>query len=653
VSANPAEGERYYLRVLLNHVTGKTSFEDLLTVDGMLCGSFREAAERLGLIEADNTLDDCLTEAEQWAMPCSLRRLFATILVHCEPGDVRGLWDRHLEPMSDDYRRSHTSPNEVEQMVLLDIRGMLQSMGKDIVDFALPSIDDAFDPTGGEAREVIEESTVEFDVNDTKLASSLNLEQRVAYDEILAAVERGDGGVFFVDGPGGTGKTFLYRALLAKVRSEGNIAIATATSGVAASIMPGGRTAHSRFKIPLSCDDGASCSFTKQSGTAKLLRMTSLILWDEATMTKRQAVEALDNSMRDIMGRRDRPFGGKTVVFGGDFRQVLPVVRRGSRGQIIDATLRSSHLWKGMRQLRLVTNMRAHNDTWFAEYLLRVGNGTEEADDQGNIRLPEDICVPSTGEDDDLEKLIDHVFPSLDDNMSDPNYMTSRAILSTTNDNVDKINIRMIERFKGEEVIYHSFDSAEDDPYGYYAPEFLNGLTPNGLPPHVLKLKLNCPVILLRNIDPANGLCNGTRLVVRGFERNAIDAEIVIGQHAGRRVFLPRIPLCPSDNDMFPFKFKRKQFPIRLSFAMTINKAQGQTIPIVGVYLPNPVFSHGQLYVALSRATAKRNIKILIQKEKPKEKANKQNNNPKKRKRPTVSLLTSMKNIVYKEVLTG
>uniref|UniRef100_A0A8I6XX36 ATP-dependent DNA helicase n=1 Tax=Hordeum vulgare subsp. vulgare TaxID=112509 RepID=A0A8I6XX36_HORVV len=263
VSANPAEGERYHLRVILNHVAGKTSFEDMLTVDGILCGSFREAAERLGLIEADNTLDDCLTEAEQWAMPCSLRRLFATILVHCEPGDVRGLWDRNFGPMCDDYRRAHKCTNDVEQMVLLDIRGILQSMGKDIVDFALPCIDDEFDPTGGEAREVIEESTVEFDVNDTKLGSSLNLEQRVAYDKILAAVDRSDGGVFFVDGPGGTGKTFLYRALLAKVRSKGNIAIATATSGVAASIMPGGRTAHSRFKIPLSCDDGASCSFAK------------------------------------------------------------------------------------------------------------------------------------------------------------------------------------------------------------------------------------------------------------------------------------------------------------------------------------------------------------------------------------------------------
>lgn len=375
--------------------------------------------------------------------------------------------------------------------------------------------------------------------------------------------------------------------------------------------MPGGRTAHSRFKIPLNIDEGATCSFTKQSGTAKLLRMASLIIWDEASMTKRQAVEALDNSMRDIMGRHDLPFGGKAVVFGGDFRQVLPVVRKGTRPQITDATLRMSYLWESMRQLKLIRNMRAHNDEWFADFLLCVGNGTEETDEDSNICLPQEICVPCTGKDADLDKLIEHVFPCLDENLTDPNYITSRAILLTKNENIDTINLRMIERFQGQEMVYHSFDRAEDDPHNYYPSEFLNSLTPNGLPPHVLKLKINCPVILLRNINPANGLCNGTRLVVRGFQKNAIDAEIVLGQHAGKRVFLPRIPLCPSDDEIFPFRFKRKQFPIRLSFAMTINKAQGQTIPNVGVYLPDPVFSHGQLYVALSRATARRNIKIL------------------------------------------
>jgi ATP-dependent DNA helicase PIF1 len=207
--------------------------------------------------------------------------------------------------------------------------------------------------------------------------------------------------------------------------------------------------------------------------------------------------------------------------------------------------------------------------------------------------------------------------------------------------------MKMINRFQGDEMVYRSFDCAVDDPHNYYPPDFLNTLTPNGLPPHLLKLKINCPVILLRNIDPANGLCNGTRLVVRGFQRNVIDAEIVLGQHAGKRIFLPRIPLCPSDDEMFPFQFKRKQFPIRLSFAMTVNKAQGQTIPNAGIYLPEPVFSHGQLYVALSRSTARKNVKILVV---PDAGNKKKNSNVSKKKS---SIGTYTKNIVYKEILTS
>uniref|UniRef100_A0A453JV06 ATP-dependent DNA helicase n=1 Tax=Aegilops tauschii subsp. strangulata TaxID=200361 RepID=A0A453JV06_AEGTS len=375
-------------------------------------------------------------------------------------------------------------------------------------------------------------------------------------------------------------------------------------------------------------------------------------------MTKRQAVEALDNSMRDVMSRPDLPFGGKTVVFGGDFRQVLTVVRKGSRAQIINSSLRRSYLWDSMRHLKLVRNMRAHSDPWFAEYLLRIGDGKEVTNRDGEVRLPDEICVSRTGKDTDLDTLIDNTFPSLDANTSGPDYITSRAILSTRNDSVDRINLKMISRFQGDEMVYHSFDCAVDDPHNYYPPEFLNTLTPNGLPPHVLKLKINCPVILLRNIDPANGLCNGTRLVVRGFQRNVIDAEIVLGQHAGKRIFLPRIPLCPSDDEMFPFQFKRKQFPIRLSFAMTVNKAQGQTIPNVSIYLPEPVFSHGQLYVALSRSTARKNVKILAV---PDAGNKKRNSNDSKKKSSTCSknescdylVGTYTKNIVYKEILTS
>ena len=391
-------------------------------------------------------------------------------------------------------------------------------------------------------------------------------------------------------------------------------------------------------------------------------------------MTKKQAVEALDKSLRDIMDRPELPFGGKTVVFGGDFRQVLPVIRKGSRAQIVDASLRRSYLWDWMRHLKLVRNMRAQSDPWFADYLLRIGGGTEEVNGDGDVRLPDDICVPYTGDGKDLDRLIECIFPKLNENMASKDYITSRAILSTRNERVDMINMKMISSFQGDEMVYHSFDSAIDDPHNYYPSEFLNTLTPNGLPPHMLKLKIGCPIILLRNIDPANGLCNGTRLVVRGFAKNSINAEIVLGQHAGKRVFLPRIPLCPSDDEMFPFQFKRKQFPIRLSFAMTVNKAQGQTIPNVGVYLPEPVFSHGQLYVALSRATARSNIKILAlppnsdEGDKEDENKDKKKSQKKDKRKPSVKERekvldnekkktpmrngTYTKNIVYKEVLT-
>jgi hypothetical protein len=252
-------------------------------------------------------------------------------------------------------------------------------------------------------------------------------------------------------------------------------------------------------------------------------------------------------------------------------------------------------------------------------------------------------------EDNGLDRLINHIYQKDGASLKDPKYITSRAILSTKNDCVDNINLKIIDRFKGEEMVYHIFDSVEDDPHNYYLLEFLNSLTPNGLPPHMLKLKINCPIILLRNIDLANGLCNGTRLVVRAFQKNAIDAEIVLGQHSGMRVFLPRIPMCPSDDEMFPFRLKRKQFLVRLSYAMTINKSQGQTIPNVSVYLPDPVFSHGQLYVALSRATVAKNIKILTGRHEEEEEKDKKKEKTKKK---ISTSGTYTKNIVYTEVLT-
>ncbi|XP_026416625.1 ATP-dependent DNA helicase PIF1-like [Papaver somniferum] len=153
---------------------------------------------------------------------------------------------------------------------------------------------------------------------------------------------------------------------------------------------------------------------------------------------------------------------------------------------------------------------------------------------------------------------------------------------------------------------------AKDDPNNLWTEDFLNTIAPGGLPPHRLILKIGAPIILWRNLDPSYGLCNGTRLRCKYLYRNFIDAEIITGSCSRLRVLIPMIPMEPPKEVIPPFKFVRKQFPVRAGFALTINKAQGHTIPHVGIYLLEPVFSHGQLYVALSRGVSRTTTKVLV-----------------------------------------
>ncbi|KAG5565565.1 hypothetical protein RHGRI_001468 [Rhododendron griersonianum] len=612
VAINPSQGELYYLRLLLNHIRCPTSFSYLRTVGGKTYSTYREAAVAHGLLVDDKSNEKCLEESCGYQMPNSLRQLFYTILVFCGALNPRELLLKFEEPLTEDYvKRQGMLPAEARQTLLRFVKSALGSMGKTLQDFGLDDllVDESQD--NQLCKEILDEQNI--DVSDLDLLSvmKLNSDQSKAYGKILQAVKNSDGTCFFVDGPGGTGKSFLYRALLATVRSTKGIALATATSGVAASILPNGRTAHSRFKIPLEKDGKITCNVGKQTGLAKLLRATSLIIWDEASMAKRQIIEALDNLLRDIT-EVNSLFGGKVVVLGGDFRQVLPVIPKGTKEDCIDASLVRSHIWVSLKKFTLKENMRARTDPAFSKYLLRVGNGEEPHNLNDEIIISPSMIISPKENIAAVEQLTTFVFLDLKRYFVDAISMTQSAILAPRNDSVDEINELLINRFPGKECIYTSIDETVNPAdQGLYV-DFIHSICPPGMPAHRLVLKENCPVMMLRNLDPSKGLCNGTRLICRKLHKHVIMAEIAVGEHQGDIVFIPRISLQPTDAKLYPVQFTRRQFPVRLCFAMTINKAQGQTLDIVGVNLQEPVFSHGQLYVALSRATAASKIKVIL-----------------------------------------
>jgi hypothetical protein len=625
---HPSAGDVFYLRLLLHneHAKGKRDFVDLRTVNGVVAPTYQEACRQLGLLQDDTEWDHVLTDAALTHMPPQMRDLFVMLLEFCNPADPTMLFESHWADMGDEYVRSAQGQclpwDVLRTMVLIDIERRLLARGKSLRDSMLPPVDVELRRRVAAVNQSLRlaqlprllQEELAYDQEEQRAIAQERLgrlqpSQQEVVLPVLDAVAQGQPSLAFVDAPGGTGKTFCFNTVVAAVRAQRRVALGVASSGIAATLMPGARTFHSRFRAPLQPTDTSTCNIPVQSDLARLIREAAIIVWDEAPMAHRFLLEALDRTLRDVTGAED-PFGGKVLLLGGDFRQVLPVVKRGSRAQIVAACLKRSPLWPHFRIFHLRENMRIRSSTdeaaAYADWVLRLGNGQLPTTEDDMVDLPANLCLPH-----DTGDLIEWTFPDLANNCHDPNWMFDRAILAPHNSVVDSINAAVISRFPGQEQHCISADGIVDDEDQVMAvpTEYLNSINTPELPPHDLCLKPGMPVILLRNLNPQDSLCNGTRLLVtRVLAGRLLEAR---NNMTGRTVLIPRIPLRPTD-DTFPFRWQRRQFPIRPAFAMTINKAQGQTLGRVGVQLGRPVFTHGQLYVAASRVSDPSNIRFGV-----------------------------------------
>nr|GEV55880.1 DNA helicase [Tanacetum cinerariifolium] len=432
-----SSGELFYLRVLMSHQKGFKSPTDVRIVNCKIFPTYRAACEALGLLGDDKEWDISFQESAFSATSSEMRTLFAQILIYCDVADL-GFQTIVLTTL--------------KGYILYELKAILNGFGKCVKDFGLqPPPDHLLKDLENKLHMEEKNYNRELLMQDAiRSVPKLNCKQNNIYDLIMNVVTRNKQELLFVYGHGGTRKTFLWETIISSLRSQGKIVLALASSGIASLLLSAGRTAHSRFKLPLKLTDESLCHVKKNTQLGKLLVETNLIIWDEAPMNDRRCFETLDRTLRDLMSSPDLIFGGKTVVLG------------------------ESYLWWNFKICMLTVNIRllrsdlnAEQQQWsevFSKWLLDIGNGEtgdpDNEDDQNNcwISIPPEYYVSS--DDEGMSEPIDFIYDQTTLKTPTAEALQEKAIVCPKNDTADAVNAKILSLIEGRGKTYLSKDQA-------------------------------------------------------------------------------------------------------------------------------------------------------------------------------------------------
>jgi hypothetical protein len=556
--------ELFFLRRLLGVVRGARSFADLLSFGGAVMPNFQAACAARGMLADDAEYISAMQDIISLETSVdAIRQSFVHLLVRCRPSnsvvifhmflpDICGVEDPQLPDI---------------ECTIWALEGFANDLGTSLScsGWVLPALRMI-------TRPAEDNLTVHLHNRDVAFANFSD-EQVAVAAEVLAAVQSGVGGVFYLSAAGGCGKSFWANGVSAAVWVSGGVPVVVAASAMAASVLHGGRTAHATWHIPLECVEGSFCALNEE--TRSLIRSTDVVFWDECSMVHTDVAECVNRSFQDLM-RSTALFGGKVVVFMGDFRQLLPVVRH-SCGD--NSTIMRSSWWHRIKHLRLSHNFRSDCADYRA-MLNSVGVGDVET-----------VAVPPQCWANSLSDLVDRVF-------AEDFHSPGRHIVTTTLEAAARVNNFIISLLPGEAERALAADSKIHCRDDLYSDEFLASLSFPGVPPAELLLKVGGRYMIMRNLDPHRQMLNGTIVTVRAISTYSLRVELP----SGRVVCIPRISFfIKAAVSGLPFDILRRQFPLIPAYALTVHRIQGQTLIRMGIFVASDIFCHGMLYTCLSR----------------------------------------------------